>query len=169
MIDDSNAHDYGDFIIYGDETGDHSMDITYKQHPIFALVLCVFSKDSYAIDATKHLKKLKFTFWGHDAIILHSAKLRRQIEDFQFLQNQKHRDFFIETLNAVIRNSPFTIISTGIDKRLLQEQYAKPENPYELSLEFCLEHVYRFLQEKKQFKKQLTSSWNPEGTKWTGF
>lgn len=153
MVDESNAHNYGDFVIYGDETGDHSMDTTYKHHPIFALVLCIFSKDAYTVDVVRHLKNLKFHFWGHDATILHSAKLRRQIEDFQFLQNQRRREFFIETLNAAIRNSPFTIISTGIDKRLLQERYTKPENPYELSLEYCLERVYRFLEEKRQLKK----------------
>jgi hypothetical protein len=153
MITESNPHDYGDFVIYGDETGDHSMDTAYKQHPVFALVLCIFSKDAYIGDVVRHLKKLKFTFWGHDTTILHSAKLRRQIEDFQFLQNQKRREFFIERLNVAIRSSPFTIISTGIDKRLLQEQYTKPENPYELGLKYCLERVYCFLQEKRQLKK----------------
>jgi hypothetical protein len=153
MVNEVNEHEYGDFIIYGDETGDHSMGTVYKQHPIFALVLCIFSKNDYVVNVTRHIKKLKFTFWGHDATILHSAKLRRQIEDFQFLQNPKRREFFIETLNAAIQNSPFTIISTGIDKRLLNQQYDKPENLYELSLEYCLERIYRFLQEKEQFRK----------------
>jgi hypothetical protein len=60
MIDESSAHDYGDFIIYGDETGDHSMDTACKQHPVFALVLCVFLKDAYATDVVRHFKKLKF-------------------------------------------------------------------------------------------------------------
>lgn len=146
-------HNYGDFVIYGDETGDHSMKIAYECHPIFALVLCIFSKNDYIIDVVKHLKELKFRFWGHDATILHSSKLRKQKEDFQFLQNQKRRALFIERLNIAIKNSPFTIISTVIDKRTLKQQYVKPENPYELSLEYCLERVYLFLKEKKQIGK----------------
>lgn len=153
MTDETSVHNYGDFVIYGDETGDHSMETIYEQHPVFALVLCIFSKDSYISDVTRNIKKLKFAFWGHDATILHSAKLRRQIDDFQFLQNQKRREFFISKLNKVISDSFFTIISTGVDKVLLKKQCAELGNLYELCLEYCLEEVYRFLQENNQFGK----------------
>jgi len=153
MNNETNEHDYGDYVIYGDETGDRCLQIVYEQHPVFALILCIFPKNAYIDHAVRNVKKLKFDFWGHDSIILHSAKLRRQTEAFQFLQNVTRREIFYERINNVIKLSPFTIISTCIDKRLLKQRYTKPEDPYELSLEYCLERVYRFLQEKKQINK----------------
>lgn len=41
----------------------------------------------------------------------------------------------------------------AIDKRLLKETSTQPSNPYDLSLEHCIEEVYRFLQDKKQLHK----------------
>lgn len=149
----SSEHNYSDFVIYGDETGDPSLNLTYAEHPIFALVLCIFSKIDYSEHAIKYIKTLKFTFWGHDAVIFHSSKLRKQIGDFQFLQNIERRIFFLNTLSTAIQKSPFTIIATAIDKRLLKEKYKHPKNPYDLSLEYCLERVYRFLEEKNQKNK----------------
>jgi hypothetical protein len=101
-------------------------------------------------DVVRNVKNLKFDFWGHDMAILHSAKLRRQLEDFQFLNNPVKRGLFIEKLNNVIQNSPFKIISKGVDKRKLKESDSQPANPYELSLEYCIKNVYRFLHEKQQ-------------------
>lgn len=153
MIDEIDEHGYSEYIIYGDETGDHSMSIAYEQHPVFALAFCVFSVQDYVTKTVQYIKNLKFKFWGHDAVILHSAKLRKQIDDFRFLQNRRRREFFLEEVSQSIRSSPFTIIATGIDKRLLLEQYSEPENPYELSLEYCLERTYLFLAEKNQLAK----------------
>ncbi len=146
-------YEYGEYIIYGDETGDQSLKTIYKDHPIFLLALCIFSKQDYITEVVTRFKELKFTFWGHDGVVLHSAKLRKQIEDFQFLQNQKRRAFFIETLNTTMQASPFTVISTGVNKLLLAENYLNSQNPYELSLEACLLGVYSFLQEKGQMGK----------------
>jgi hypothetical protein len=150
MAHTTQEHDYGEYIIYGDETGDQSTKSVYDEHPVFALTLCVFSKRDYIEHVVKRFKELKFNFWGHDAVIFHGAKLRRQIEDFQFLQNEIRREVFLYELSETIHNSPFTVISTAIDKRLLKEMSHSPINAYELSLEYCLDSVYRFLQEKNQ-------------------
>lgn len=143
----------GDYIIYADESGDHSMEELYKDYPVFVLALCIFKVQEYTSEVVKRIKNFKFSFWGHDLVVLHSAKIRKQIEEFSFLQNQNRRQFFIEQLNNAIHESPFTVISTGIDKRLLKEKYSQPTNPYELSLEYCLERVYKFLKENGQLGK----------------
>jgi hypothetical protein len=150
MADTTKEHDYSEYIVYGDETGDQSTKSIYDEHPVFALTLCIFSKRDYIEHVVKGFKELKFNFWGHDAIILHGAKLRRQIEDFQFLQNEIRREIFLYELNKTIQNSPFTVISTAIDKRLLKEMRSDLINAYELSLEYCMDSVYRFLHEKNQ-------------------
>ncbi len=150
MANTAKEHDYSEYIIYGDETGDQSTKIIYDEHPVFALTLCVFSKRTYIDHVVRQFKELKFNFWGHDAVILHGAKLRKQVEDFQFLQNEIRRELFLYKLSETIHNSPFTVISTAIDKRLLKEMRFNPINAYELSLEYCVDSVYRFLQEKNQ-------------------
>lgn len=139
---------YSDYIVYADESGDLSLED--KEYPVFVLAFCIFSKHEYLTDVVRHIKGFKFANWGHDMTVLHSKKIRIQTDDFRFLQGQAQRREFMTTLSQAIKNSPFTIIATGIDKRLLQKQYINPANPYELGLQFCLERLYRFLQEKNQ-------------------
>src|SRR5262249_27903251 len=110
-------------------------------------------KKAYLEEVTKYVKSLKFMFWGHDLTVLHSSKLRKRLDDFQFLHNQSLRFNFIEELNKVINNSPFEIIATAIDKRCLYEDVIKFSNPYELSLEYCVRDIYRFLKAKNQAHK----------------
>ena len=137
-----------DYIVYADESGDLSLED--KEYPVCVLAFCVFSKRDYLVDVVRHIKGFKFATWGHDMTVLHSKKIRIQADDFRFLQGQARRGAFMTTLSQAIKDSPFTIIATGIDKRLLQKQYVNPANPYELGLQFCLERLYRFLQEKNQ-------------------
>jgi len=144
---------HSDYIVYADESGDLSFED--KEYPVFVLAFCIFSKREYLTDVVRHVKGLKFAFWGHDMTILHSKKIRTQVDDFRFLQGISQREKFMKSLSQAIQDSPFTIISTGIDKRLLQERYINPANPYELGLEYCLERLYRFLQEKRQ-KDRIT-------------
>ncbi len=56
-------------------------------------------------------------------------------------------------MNEIISQLPFKIVATAIDKRDLKTQYNKPENPYELALEFCLERAHHFLHHLNQSKK----------------
>jgi hypothetical protein len=62
---------------------------------------------------------------------------------------------FLLRLNDNIERSPFTIISTVIDKRQLKNKYSDYKNPYHLGLLFCLERASRFLEENQQ-KSKLT-------------
>ena len=143
---------HGDYIIYADESGDHSMDDVNKLYPAFVLAFCVFSKKAYLEEVIKHIKNLKFMFWGHDLAVLHSSKLRKRLDDFHFLHDQIVRANFINELNNAIERSPFEIIAMAIDKRHLQEEPLL-RNPYELSLEHCIGGIYRFLRAKDQYRK----------------
>lgn len=139
---------HSDYVVYADESGDLSFED--REYPVFVLAFCIFSKCEYLTDVVRHIKGLKFAVWGHDMTVLHSKKIRTQAGDFRFLQGLSQREIFMKSLSQAIQDSPFTVISTGIDKRLLQERYANPANPYDLGLEYCLERLYRFLQEKNQ-------------------
>jgi len=146
-------YDHGDYIIYADESGDHSMNDVNKLYPVFVLAFCCFQKKEYVEEVLREIKGFKFTFWGHDLTILHSSKLRKRADDFQFLYDQIVRANFMKKLNNAIEKSPFEIISMAIDKRQLKQQYFQPINPYQLSLKHCIEEVYQFLKDKNQHHK----------------
>ncbi len=64
------------------------MDDVNKLYPAFVLAFCIFSKKAYLEEIIRLVKSFKFTFWGHDLTVLHSAKLRKRLDDFQFLHDQ---------------------------------------------------------------------------------
>ena len=145
--------DFSDYIIYVDESGDHSLEVVYEEHPVFVLALCIFKKSDYAQVVLPSICSLKFDFWGYDSIILHSHKIRKQKDDFSILANLPTMQKFMGRLNDLISMAPFTIISTIIDKRQLKHRYSSPKNPYHLGLLFCLERASRFREEKGQKEK----------------
>ena len=65
---------FSDYIIYLDESGDHSLDVIDPQFPIFVLSACAFRKSDYSVAIVPHFLDLKFRFFGHDMVVLHSAQ-----------------------------------------------------------------------------------------------
>lgn len=149
------AVEFSDYIVYVDESGDHSLEAVYEEHPVFVLAFCIFKKNDYAQLVSPLVCSLKFDFWGHDSIILHSHKIRKQTNEFAILGNLPKMNRFIDRLSQIIEQAPFTVIATIIDKRKLKVRYTDPRNPYHLGLLFCLERTSRFLTEKGQ-KNRLT-------------
>lgn len=149
------ASEFSDYIIYVDESGDHSLEVVYEEHPVFVLAFCIFKKSDYAKIVASSICTLKFDFWGHDSIVLHIHKIRKPKDDFSILANLSAMQKFTDSLNSLISDAPFTIISTIIDKRQLKNRYTAPQNPYHLGLLFCLERASRFLEERNQ-RMQIT-------------
>jgi len=148
--------DFSDYIIYADESGDHSLGkVSDEEYPVFVLAFCIFKKTDYAEHALSKLSQIKFDFWGHDAVVLHSHKIRKQREEFALLGNLPTLNKFVERINEMITNTPFSVIATAIDKHRLQKRYVTPESPYNLGLLFCLERATKFLLEQGQ-KERLT-------------
>ncbi len=73
--------------------------------------------------------------------------------EFTFLFDQEVRSVFLHALNELIKNIPFSIVATAIDKRYLSDQ-PNPTNPYVLALGTCLQQTLGFLQ-KEQQQQQL--------------
>lgn len=145
--------DFSDYIIYIDESGDHSLDIVYENHPVFVLAFCIFKKSDYLQVVSPAISSIKFEFWGHDSIVLHSHKIRKQTNEFSLLANLPTMNRFMDRLGDIINHAPFTVISTIIDKRKLKNRYTDPQNPYHLGLLFCLERASRYLVEHGQREK----------------
>lgn len=144
---------FSDYIIYADESGDHGLESIDPEFPFFVLAFCIFKKSDYASIAVPAAQQFKFKYFGHDIIILHNHKIRKSKGVFGFLTEIKLRDPFMDDLNSLIRDAPFTLVASVIDKNKLVRTYAKPENPYVIALEFCLERTFYFLKEQGQEQK----------------
>ena len=80
---------YSDYIIYVDESGDHSLESINKDYPIFVLAFCIFEKEKYLQSAVKKLKDFKFKHFGHDMVVLHENEIRRDKGWFKNLNTIK--------------------------------------------------------------------------------
>lgn len=140
---------FSDFVVYVDESGDHSLRVLDSNYPIFVLVFCVFHKQHYCQKVVPALQHFKFNQFGHDHVIFHENEIRKEKGAFIF-QSRKHKEKFLDELTDIIDDSNFILISCVIDKARLQDRHEQLSNPYHLALGFCLEMLFEFLQEKHQ-------------------
>lgn len=140
-----NTQQFGDYIVYVDESGDHGLISIDSEYPVFVLIFCIFQKQEYIDKIIPALARFKMKYWGHDEIVLHEHEIRKPKDEFAILFEKATREAFISELTQLIDSTSFTIIVSVIDKNKLASQYIRPENPYEISLGFGLERVYRYL------------------------
>lgn len=140
---------HSDFIIYVDESGDHSLESIDPDYPVFVLSFCIFRKGEYAERVTPAIRQLKFATFGHDMVVLHESDIRRKKGAFSRLSKEP-REAFLDRLTDIIGAADFQLVAVVIDKRRLKERYTRPAHPYHLALEFGLERIYRLLQEAGQ-------------------
>jgi hypothetical protein len=140
---------FSDFVVYVDESGDHSMQMLDANYPIFVLAFCVFYKRHYCESVVPTLQRFKFDQFGHDHVIFHENEIRKEKGNFRF-QSRTHKERFLNDLTGIIESSNFILISCVIDKTRLQDKEEQRSNPYHLALGFCLETLYELLQEKEQ-------------------
>lgn len=134
------------FVVYVDESGDHSLESIDANYPMFVLSFCVFHKRHYAQTVVPAIEAFKFKHFGHDTVVLHETDIRKEKGCFRF-DSRDHKLSFIDELTGIIETSHFILISCVIDKRRLRE---RESNPYHLALGFCLETLFELLQEKHQ-------------------
>lgn len=143
------AGKHSDYIVYVDESGDHSLESIDPDYPMFVLSFCIFRKDEYAERVTPAIRQLKFATFGHDMVVLHESDIRRKKGAFSHL-SKAPREAFLERLTGIIGAADFRLVAVVIDKRKLKDRYARPAHPYHLALEFGLERIYRLLKESGQ-------------------
>jgi hypothetical protein len=141
---------FSDFIVYVDESGDHSLTSINPQHPVFALAFCIVKKASYVDQIVPAFQRFKFDFWGYDSVVLHSHEIRKAQGDFNILLNPKTRAAFIERMTALIAEAEFTVIAAVIDKQRHVARYNSPSDPYDIALTFCMERLQRHLMDLGQ-------------------
>lgn len=143
---------YSDYIVYVDESGDHSLVSIDPEYPVFVLSFCIFRKDEYAQAMTPAVRRLKFETFGHDMAILHEIDIRKKRGVFTKL-GKEERESFLNALTSIIEAADFRLIAVVIDKRKLKARYTNPEHPYHLAMGFGLERLYRYIKNAGQDKR----------------
>ena len=141
---------FSDYVVYVDESGDHSLASIDPDYPVFVLALCVFHKRHYAEKIIPAVEKLKFNYFGHDSVVLHEHDIRKQKGDFAFLSHLPKRLEFMRQLSSIMDASNFILIACVVDKTRMSKSEGASTNPYHIALDICLESLRGFLAEKKQ-------------------
>jgi hypothetical protein len=136
--------EFSEYIVYVDESGDHSLGNINREYPMFVLAFCIFKKSNY-LEIIKNITALKFKYFGHDKIIFHETDIRRKIGDFKIFDRESQVAFMGDYWK-IIDNAEVTVISCVIDKIAHKQKYVTPDNPYELSMKICIEQFNNFLQ-----------------------
>ncbi|RXR06675.1 DUF3800 domain-containing protein [Pseudoxanthomonas composti] len=137
---------FSNFVVYVDESGDHSLESIDAQYPVFVLAFCVFQKAYYGQAIVPALESFKFRHFGHDVVVLHETDIRKERGQFRFA-SRAHKQAFLDELTDIIAEKHFILIGCVIDKVRLRD---RSQNPYHLALGFCLETLYELMQEKGQ-------------------
>lgn len=137
------------YIIYVDESGDHSLECINPRYPLFVLVFCVFHKDHYIQKVIPDLSRLKISTFGHDQIIFHEQEIRKKTGCFSKL-NLDVRETLMGDLSNLMREIDFSLIPIVIDKRTLKKLGPDPTHVYHLAMLLGLEKIYRFLSSHNQ-------------------
>lgn len=157
---------FSDYIIYVDESGDHSLTNINPRYPIFALAFCIFHKDEYVKTIAPSLNALKLKYWGHCDTVLHEHDIRKSMKgDWAILSNESTRTQVKDDLSLFIENTPFHIIATVIDKTKHANRYSNPENPYEIAMLMCMERLHDWLIHKGQTGKTVHIQFESRGNK----
>ncbi len=148
--------------LFLDESGDHNLEVIDPNHPVFALVGCVFEKNYYESTVIKKVNELKIKYFNSTEVILHSRDIRKQeTKQFLVLRKKELREKFYQDLDKLFEEIYFTILASVVDKYKLKEQYGDhSDNPYYLSLGFIMERYAIFLREKGDFGIMIIESRN---------
>lgn len=150
LVLESGDRRFSDYVVYVDESGDHSLAKIDQDYPVFVLALCVFHKRHYAEKIIPAVEKLKFNYFGYDSVVLHEREIRKQSGDFVFLSDKTTRKHFMGQLSSIMEASNFVLIACVLDKHSLSKSAGADSNPYHLALGQCLEALREFLAEKGQ-------------------
>lgn len=143
---------FSDFIVYVDESGDHSLTSIDKNYPVFVLAFCIFYKQHYRKVIVPKVQQLKFDYFGHDLVVLHENEILKEKGDFNIFRSQQEKLDFLERLSDIMQKSNFVLASCVIEKHKLQSK-DRELHPYHFALKHCLETLFEFVQEKNQTER----------------
>jgi len=126
--------------------GNPTLRATDKDFPVFAIAMFICDEDHYINVITPRVNTLKFQWFGHEGIVLHSRDIRKAQGDFSILTDPVVRESFIQELSAVMSDCEYQLLAVAIRKDKLIRQYVYPADPYDLALLFAMERLVSVLE-----------------------
>jgi hypothetical protein len=136
--------EFSDYLIFVDESGDHSLTSIDAKYPLFVLCFCIIHKDEYFQRLTPAMRQLKHKLFGHDLVVLHEHEIRKREGSFKQL-NKLQRESFFEALSDLMRATDMAVVAVVIDKIKHKAHYVQPQHPYYLALQLGLERIKNFM------------------------
>lgn len=115
----SDQREDQEWLVFVDESGDHSAGPNNDEYPIFVMVACAFHAEDYAEEFLPAMTRLKTRHWGHEGIILHEREIRRPQGDFRMLMNRGIREPFQAELGRLVSGSGASLHAVAWDKRTM--------------------------------------------------
>ncbi|MFO0903200.1 MAG: DUF3800 domain-containing protein [Pirellulales bacterium] len=140
---------FSDYIVYVDESGDHSLAKFDPEFPVFVLTFCIFRKEEYINQIVPALQRIKFKHFGHDMVVFHERDIRKASGPFAFLTDAPRRHDFMADLNGWVEQSPFLIIAVVIRKAEFAKQHVDGRNAYHFAMRLGLERVEKYLRQSE--------------------
>jgi hypothetical protein len=156
---------FGDYIVYVDESGDHSLSQINPDYPRFVLAFCIFPVADYVEQVVPAVQRLKFQHFGHDMVVFHEHEIRKAEPPFQILVHKPTRQAFLGEIDRIVHHSRFTVVATVIRKDEFKSRRGGQTNPYDVALEFGLERVFLYLQSKGQVGRRTRVVFEGRGRK----
>jgi hypothetical protein len=136
--------------VYFDEVGNPTLDPSDKDFPVFAIALLVCDIHCYVEEIVPRITALKFKWFGHEGIILHSRDIRKSQGDFGFLTDPAKRQEFMAELSEIMSACDYKLLAVAIRKDQHVKRYKYPADPYDLALTFALERLVSVLEGARQ-------------------
>lgn len=146
--------DFGDYLVFVDESGDHSLTSIDPIYSVFVLAFVMVRKADYIEKITPDLQRFKMRYWGHDEIVLHEHEIRKPRDSFSFLMERRIREQFIGELSDLMASLPATIVAVVIDKPAFAHHHSLEARAYDHAMEAGLNVVYLHLAELGQEERK---------------
>lgn len=145
-------------VVYIDETGEPGLEKIDPGFPVFVLTMCIFEETVYTEAIVPAFLKLKFEYWGHEGVILHSREIRKREGDFQILVDECKHKTFMDQLSGLMKNSNYRLIVSAIRKQQHSKRYGKNAfHAYHLAMEFALERLLPLLEQTGEERVSLVA------------
>jgi hypothetical protein len=113
--------------------------------------MMVCDQDQYKDILVPMVNRLKFDYFGHECVILHSRDIRKAQNDFGFLTDPGKRKAFYDRINEIMSAPGYDLIATVIKKQEHKAKYGRnAANPYDLALTFAMERLLPLLEAEGQ-------------------
>jgi hypothetical protein len=137
-------------VVYFDEVGNPTLDATDKDFPVFAIALFICDSACYVNEVVPKVNALKFKWFGHEGVVLHSRDIRKRLGEYAFLNAPNERNAFLADLTDAMNSCDYKLLAVAIRKDSLISRYRYPEDPYDLALLFALERLVSVLETAQQ-------------------